>query len=135
RTIRDSGTIMVGASTSTDRSPLPTIRIQNGLRYGTNFGARVDCYAIGENIETTAKNGTPPYTPFFDGTSGASAIIAGAAISVQSIAEATYGFRLSPQQMRSILSNNLYGTPSLNGRDIDKIGVMPDLRRIIDMEL
>jgi hypothetical protein len=57
-------------------------------------------------------------------TSSASAIIAGAAIVVQSIVAASGKRRLSPAQMRDILSNN--GTAS------DRIGVMPDLKKIID---
>jgi hypothetical protein len=33
--------------------------------------------------------------------------------------------------MREILSNDLLGTPSANGHSIDRIGVMPDLKKII----
>jgi hypothetical protein len=125
---RDSGAIIVAAATST----LPHTRIAY-----SNYGNRVDCYGWGEHVATA---GSCPgssglaintYTENFSGTSSASAIIAGAAIALQSITEANYNFRLNAIQMRAILGNDLNGTHSENGRLIDKIGVMPDLKKII----
>jgi len=46
--------------------------------------------------------------------------------------EANLNFRLGPAEMRKILSSESYGTPSANGRSVDKIGIMPDLKKIID---
>ena len=46
--------------------------------------------------------------------------------------EANYSLRLGPAEMRKILSSDLNGTPSKNGRATDKIGAMPDLKKIID---
>ena len=96
-----------------------------------NHGRRIDCYAWGENIVTTTTNdagGTnTQYRTDFDATSGASAIVAGAALIVQGIAQAVLGRRFSPRELRNLLKN---GTPSANPRT-DKIGVMPDLRKII----
>ena len=125
---RDSGAIMVAAS-------------QRSLPYQktnySNYGSRVDCFACGEDLMTAglypsssgdAKN---RYTGKFGGTSGASAIIAGAALAVQSISEANLGYRLSPQQMRRVLSHELYSTSSANGHATDKTGRMPDLKKII----
>ncbi|MDX1547282.1 MAG: hypothetical protein R3247_09860, partial [Rhodothermales bacterium] len=60
----------------------------------------------------------------------AAAIIAGAALSVQGMAEARLGRRLTPWQLRALLSDPVYGTGSAYGESIDKIGVMPDLRSI-----
>jgi hypothetical protein len=126
---RDSGAIIVAAATS-----LPPHR-----KIGcSNYGNRVDCYAWGENVVTAgnypASSGKAvnPYTTCFGGTSAASAIVAGAAVAVQSIAEANLGFRLSPEKIRNVLSNNALGTTSANGRSNDKIGVMPDLKKVID---
>jgi hypothetical protein len=34
--------------------------------------------------------------------------------------------------MRKIMGSDLLGTSSVNGRSVDKIGVMPDLRKIIN---
>jgi subtilase family protein len=67
----------------------------------------------------------------FDGTSGASAIIAGVAVAVQGLAFEHFGFRYSPWQLRLLLSDPDNGTPS-NDPANDRIGVMPDLRKIID---
>ena len=78
---QDSGAIMVGAASST----VPHIR-----RPSSNFGSRIDCYAWGENVDTlsTDRDGeaTDLYTTSFNETSGASAIISGAAVITQSAA-------------------------------------------------
>lgn len=124
---KESGAIMVAAATS---------EVPHRKMYYTNFGNRIDCYAWGENIFTAglhtkssgmAKN---TYTHQFGGTSGAAAIVAGAAISLQSIMEAEHHCRLSPSQMRAVLSNSLYGTVSSDGIVNDLIGVMPDMEKI-----
>ncbi len=76
---RDSGAIMVGAASSA----APHTRL-----YFSNFGSRIDCYAWGEGIETTgdgwAGTSTTAYTSSFGGTSGASPIVTGAALLLQS---------------------------------------------------
>ena len=129
---RDSGAIMVAAASA----ELPHRR-----KSTSNYGSRVDCYGWGENVYTAGSYPEPSgeandrYTKNFGGTSSASAIIAGVVISVQSISEANYNCRLTPAQIRKILSSELYGTPSANGHSIDKIGVMPDLKKIIGTAL
>jgi len=122
RITKDSGAIIVGAASSA----FPHDPIQY-----SNIGDRVNCYAWGKGVETAWPSADPPYTRSFDGTSSASAIIAGAALTVQSVMETTYNFRLGPKQMRDILSDELNGTTSKNGRSIDKIGIMPNLEKII----
>jgi hypothetical protein len=134
---RDSGAIMVAGSTSTypyRRDPL-----------GTCFGSRVDCFAWAEGVCTSA------YTPYidlstfpylfvrddypstFNGSSAASAIVAGAVLLVQGVAQASaLGHRLSPGEMRARLSDP---DPSINTRSehhgMDLIGVMPNLKGIL----
>ncbi|HTB24301.1 MAG TPA: S8 family serine peptidase [Puia sp.] len=126
---RDSGAILVAAASDS----VPHYRIRH-----SNFGSRVDCYAWGERVSTEKSNLDIPemaihsYRKKINGTSSASAIIAGVAVLVQSITESNYHFRLSPKQMRGILGNDLLGTSSANGRSIDQLGVMPDLKKIID---
>jgi hypothetical protein len=105
---------------------------------GSNYGARVDCYAYGENVVTAGptKNpagalgqGTGPtddYRRDFGGTSAAAAIVAGAAVLLQGLHKAVKGIPLTPQQMRDALRN--FGTPQVIGRP-GHIGVMPDLRK------
>lgn len=126
---RDSGAIIVAAA----ESGVPHRRL-----HFTNYGNRVDCFAWGENIVTAGNYPRSSgmainlYTDKFGGCSGATAIIAGAAISIQSIYEGIYHSRLGPSSMRSILSNAKFGTESIGGHLVDKIGVMPDLKKIID---
>jgi len=122
---RDSGAIMVGASSSL----APHTRM-----WFSNYGSRVDCYAWGENVNTCtsdAAGSTTTYTTTFSGTSSASPIISGAALLLQGIAEATVGYRFSPWQLRNLLADPATGTPS-NNPAADRIGVMPDLRAILD---
>ncbi|KAJ9660786.1 hypothetical protein H2198_002325 [Neophaeococcomyces mojaviensis] len=126
---RDSGAIMVGAgSSSTPHSRL----------YFSNFGSRIDVYAWGENIDTTATDDSTgtgdDYTAGFNGTSGASPIVSGAAILLQSISSARTGspsprFRFSPLELRRMLASG--GTASQDPAN-DRIGVQPDLKTILD---
>lgn len=125
---RESGAIVVGAASSA--AP------HNRMGF-SSFGPRVDCYAWGENVESTySDNGgaTAIYTASFSGTSSASPIITGAALAVQGCFEAAHGSRLSPAQMRDILSNPATGTASATPAT-DLIGVMPDLQAIIQTTL
>lgn len=122
---RDSGAIMVGAGSSST----PHTRL--GF---SNFGSRVDCYGWGENVDTcssTSGGSQTSYTSSFNGTSSASPIVTGAALALQGIAEASLSSRFSPKQMRDILSDPATGTAS-DDPPVDRIGVMPDLRAIIE---
>jgi len=126
---RDSGSIMVGAAGSS----VPHKKMEF-----SNYGSRVDCFSWGEDVVTASRypfdsgSAINTFTEKFCGTSGAAAIIAGAAILIQSIFETKHHSRLSPTQMRNILSDVKFGTNSENGRMLDKIGVMPDLKKILD---
>ncbi|MEM8962869.1 MAG: S8 family serine peptidase [Acidobacteriota bacterium] len=125
---RDSGAIIVGSAFSA---------APHGRWVTSSFGARVDCYGWGHNIETTSSTSggsTTAYTSGFGGTSGASPIITGAALAVQGIVEASVGHRLSPAQIRQILSDPATGTASADP-PVDQIGVMPDLQAIITTTL
>ncbi len=121
---RDSGAIMVGAASSS----APHARSSF-----SNYGSRIDCYGWGDSIETTGDgwtgNASNTYTSSFGGTSGASPIVAGAAVIVQSWL-IQHGQRYSPSNMRSVLSNPNLNTPSANPSS-DRIGVMPNLQQII----
>lgn len=122
---RDSGAIVVGAASSA----APHTRMNF-----SSFGPRVDCYAWGENVNTTSSDSAGSqtlYTTTFNGTSSASPIITGAALAVQGVATADGGAPLSPAQLRAVLSDPATGTASNNPAS-DEIGVMPDLRSIIE---
>ena len=122
---RDSGAIMVGAASSN----APHSRLHFSCH-----GGRIDCWGWGQHIETTGDGwigtSTTTYTSRFGGTSGASPIIAGAALAVQGVAQATLDRRLSPAQIRELLTDPATSTPSKKPA-VDRIGVMPDLRAIL----
>lgn len=121
---RDSGAIMVGAANSSTPHSRASF---------SNYGSRIDCYGWGDSIDTTGDgwtgNATNTYTTSFGGTSGASPIIAGSALVVQSWL-IKHGQRYSPSTMRSVLSNTTLNTPSADP-STDRIGVMPNLQQII----
>jgi hypothetical protein len=124
----DSGAIMVGAgrfnpngnSGSWTRWPL------------SNHGSRIDCYAAGEFVFTISSdaNGQPAPPNNFGGTSSATAIVAGAALSVQGVEEAKNGSPFPPGRLRDIFSDPTKGTPPRQPQN-NRIGVMPDLRKIL----
>ncbi|OUB88256.1 hypothetical protein BK784_29065 [Bacillus thuringiensis serovar medellin] len=123
---KDSGAIMVGAGSST----VPHKRL-----WFSNYGSRLDVYGWGENVDTTSanpnQNTTNLYTSTFSGTSSASPIIAGAATSIQGIAKEHRGYPYTPAELRNILSNPNTGTQSQDPWN-DRIGVLPDLKSILD---
>jgi hypothetical protein len=125
---RDSGAIMVGAASSS----VPHQRL-----FFSNFGSRIDCFAWGENIDTcgdgwTGTNATA-YTTSFGGTSGASPIVTGAALLLQSWKVNSGKSRYLPTTLRALLSNPSLNTLSATP-DNDLIGVMPNLRAIFKQE-
>jgi serine protease len=123
---RDSGAIIVGAASSA----APHTRL--GF---SSHGTRIDCYGWGQGVDTTGDGwtgtSTTAYTGSFGGTSSASPIIAGAALAVQGMVEAASSARLSPSQMRAVLTNAATSTAS-DDPAVDRIGVMPDLRAIVE---
>jgi hypothetical protein len=126
REIRDSGSIMVAAATST---------VPHYPTCWTNYGSRVNSYAWGENVTTTGYGdllfGPQPwivdpnqvYTDTFGGTSGAAPIVAGAAAALQGSRLASTGTHLPPIVVRWLLTAT--GTPQ--GGSSKPIGTQPDL--------
>ena len=124
----DSRAIIVGGATeSVPHIPIPQ----------TCYGRRVNCFGWARKVNTLSSNGdgtaTNRYTDSFNGTSSASAIVAGAALAVQGLAEKNLGHRWGALEVRDILGDPDLGTPSATP-DTDRIGVMPNLRRIIEGE-
>ena len=95
---KESGAIMVGGSTST----YPYQRwAQSGQ--GSCFGSRIDCFAWAQRVRTCLV--VPFFGDVYDdfgGTSSASAIVAGAALLIEGVAENSPGPRLAPGPMRSV---------------------------------
>jgi hypothetical protein len=113
----NSGAIMVGACEPPDGQEPYILKPD-----GSGKGPRINCFALGGGAHTTADNNG---YGVMDGTSAASAIIAGAAISVQGYIQETYSFRIDGWAMRNILSNEK------NGTYVETIGTMPDLMKVI----
>ncbi len=128
----DSGAIMVASASAS--VIVDSKGVKGHKRYYTsNFGSRINVYAWGEHIYTCgygtiagASGKKDAYTSNFGQTSGASAIIAGAAALVQS----WHGGSLLPVQMRTLLSNPDTSTQQANFQN-DPIGVMPDIDAIV----
>lgn len=125
----DSGAVLVAAAGLLNGGYVPTA--------ATNRGQRVDCFALGEAVASTAViqgdlNTRNRYTGGFDGTSAAAAIVAGTAVALQGMARADQaingGQPFSPGHMRQLLQ---MGTSSANGRAVDGLGVMPNLQQIV----
>ena len=120
RNTRDSGAILVGASTATTRVPM----------CWTNFGSRVDVHGWGEQVvslgygDLFASGEDQYYTSSFSGTSSASPIITGSAISLQGAALARTGAPLEPSYLRALLSS----TGTAQAADARNIGRLPNLR-------
>lgn len=141
---RDSGAILVGAATKAYPHSRLTVGSPACSPIGdpfspSNYGKRVDCYAWGQCVFTTgqASGATNAYQPHYSSTSSASAIIAGAAVVVQGVAQQRsplQNMRLGPFTMRALLRNSAYGTSSMTP-STDLIGVMPNLKKIIDSGL
>ncbi|MFC6016434.1 S8 family serine peptidase [Plantactinospora solaniradicis] len=126
RSVRDSGAIVVGAGSSTNRSRLNF----------SVYGSRVDVQGWGQNITTTGSNGNLQggtgaanlnirYTRSFGGTSGAGPIVTGAVVAIQSYLKATGRPVWTAGQLGNLLKST--GTPQ--GGDVSqRIGPLPNLR-------
>lgn len=120
RTVRDSGAILVGASTATTRAPM----------CWTNYGSRVDVHGWGEKVVTLgygdlfAASDNRDYTATFSGTSSAAPMVAGAVASLQGAATAAGKGAVAPRVMRELLRST--GTPQADSPK--HIGSLPDLR-------
>jgi hypothetical protein len=125
RDVRDSGSIIVGAGSSTDHSRL-------GFSV---YGSRVDLQGWGHNITTTGSNGnlqggTDPanvnirYTRSFGGTSGAGPIVTSAVAAIQSYVKATGQEPWSAARIADVLKAT--GT-SQGGDTSQHIGPLPNL--------
>ena len=117
----DSGAIMVGAGNASVS--------HNKLSFST-FGSRVNVQGWGNSVFTTGYGDfatiggdeNQSYTSTFGGTSSASAMIAGVCVALQSYADAELGRRLSPEEMRLVLTET--GWPQGSGGNI---GRFPDM--------
>ena len=132
----DSGAIMVaGANPGTNDRYVGTV-------HGPScHGNRIDCFAWGDGIVTASAKAVVPgglsgYTDgvtsssgLFGGTSGAAAIVAGAAVSLQGMHQSGIGSFLRSSEVRTLLSDLTLNTPPA-AFDAGRLGAMPDLERL-----
>lgn len=118
RAYRDSGAIIVSAASN---DPLP-----RRLPYAPH-GRRIDLYTRAEGVfcPDSERGEVTRYRSDFSGTSAAAAVVAGAALCLQSRAVAL-GPPLDAWQIRDLLAHG--GTPAAPG---EAIGVMPNLAAAI----
>ncbi len=133
RNFRDSGAIVVGASSSTSTAPM----------CWTNNGTRVDVHGWGENVVTMGygniytnpddpNNKDYEYTGYFSGTSSASPVVVGAVAAIQGVSKANNGETLTSYQIRDLLTQT--GTQQDINLDVE-IGPLPNLKAAIDVLL
>lgn len=136
-----SGAITVaGASTGEDVDLNGDSIPRYALSDVSNFGSLVDCWAWGDSIKTlAADNLNRPFDlPMgFGGTSGASAIVAGAILLMQQARRDQGQPRLNARQLRGLLKDTSNGTPGQNGTQAQGTGqvalvgkIMPDLVKL-----
>ena len=131
-TFFDSGAIMVSAA-----NPGLNDRYVGAVHGPSCHGNRIDCFAWGDGIMTASAKAVVPgrlngYTDgvtstsvLFGGTSGASAIIAGAAILLQSLHLKRHGSFLPSANLRGLLKDITLNTEPAPA-DIGRIGAMPE---------
>lgn len=123
----DSGAIIVGAGTANIA--------HNKLSFST-YGSRVNVQGWGQAVFTTGYGGyaqiggdfNQRYTATFSGTSSASPFVAAACVGLQSFTVANLGRRLTPAEMRQVLTET--GHPQGTGGNI---GPFPDLQQAADL--
>ncbi len=135
RNNRDSGAIMVGAGLPPEGiyGPGPDrVRTEE-----SNYGSRVDVQGWGRFVTTCGygdlrhEQGVNNwYTTLFGGTSGAAAMVAGAAAIIQSVVKQRGREPLTAVQLRRLLAST--GTPQA-GNTNQSIGPRPNLRAAIEM--
>jgi len=132
--LRDSGAVVVAAGSLRDDGKFERWGVvPPPLKRDSNFGESVvDCFAWGAR-KGGLTSGQKPFMVDDGATSGASAIIAGVAILVQSLYKAKFndGSVIWPEEMRNILKGNSRSSV-VPGK---KMGSMPDLHEIFTREL
>lgn len=129
RNQRDSGAILVGAGQpATSSSDLAAIK-------ESDYGSRVDVQGWGKSVVTCGfgdirlgKGENNWYTAKFGETSGAAAMVAGAAAVLESIIEAENQPAMAPTALRQLLAST--GSPQ-TGNLARNVGPRPDLQAAI----
>jgi len=137
RAKQDSGAILVGGGHGPDAAS------PRGYAGGSGYGSRVDLQGWWSGIVTATSgeysgyyadlyypdgDGARAYTQSFGGTSGASPMVAAAAVVLQGVSLSATGEPMSPGALRDLLVST--GNPQPEG-DAEHIGPAPDVRRAL----
>lgn len=139
RSVQDSGAIMVGGGAS----PLSYWNTRSWMSSGSSYGARVDVQGWYDSIVTATNGdydgaladlwfpGDDPlraYTASFNGTSGASPMVASVALVAQSVRIARTGAPWEPADLREVLVSTGLPQPV---EQTERIGPLPNLRTLL----
>lgn len=129
-----SGAIMVGAG-----SACPGSLSRARLGY-SNYGSRVDVQGFGECVTAAGYGdaynggGNALYTSSFNGTSSASATIAGVAAELSSSFKQTNGYGMSPAHVKAALRYNSSPQYNAAGGNIGPLPNMSNALRMTDLQ-
>lgn len=125
---KDSGAILIGAGAPPGRNHLTRLGF-------SNHGSRLDAFGYGSNVVTTGYGGlhgkgnkTKEYTAEFSGTSSATPIVTGAAVSILGIAKAQ-GKTISLENLRKALRAT--GTKQKGNTSGQRIGNLPNIPELV----
>ncbi len=118
----DSGAIIVGANNANSSHSRLTTSSYGSRINVQSWGISVATLGYG-NLETVGGDINQRYTDFFGGTSSASALVAAASVSIQSLAIKNLNKRLSPEEMRNLLVDT-----GIHSEDSVLIGPAIDLK-------
>lgn len=131
RSVRDSGAILVGAADAS---------LPHNAACFSSHGSRIDFYGWGDSVAALGYGHlhdvdgcVQDYTQLFSGTSSATPIVAGAAVSLASIHRQLTGAFPTPALLRQRLAVN--GTPQGPVDPHKEIGVMPNLKGVLAPDL
>ena len=137
RSVRDSGSIFVGAGAS-DQCMSHGNEPARARLWFSNFGSRLDVQGWGHCVVTTGygdlQGGSDEdrwYTQNYGGTSSASPIVAGAAASLSSIAQERGLGPLTSRQARYLLAQGASPQTTAGATYLGRIGPLPNLRNAI----
>jgi serine protease len=130
----DSGAIMVGSGSIACNAGIGG-QAQRVRNVTSNYGARVNVQSWGSNVATTGGYGSgapasnSAYTTVFNGTSSASALVAGAAAAISGHEKATTGTNVSSAALRNLLVTT--GNPQDTRQNAGHVGPSPNLPRAL----
>lgn len=126
---RDSGAVMIGAGAP------PAMKHLTRLGF-SNYGARLDAMGYGRQVVTTGYGDLhgkgqkgKQYTAKFSGTSSATPVVTGAAVSILGMAKAK-GKTISTVNLRKALRET--GTKQKGNTDKERIGNLPNIPELIN---